>query len=146
MPYLSLSIFPLVAILTMNWMAFSWGFRHGGDPVPAEFARDAEKFGRRSGWLRILLLPLFTLGLAAHESLGIQNIGLRLDHWKRDSFIGLVAGLLAVGVQGLVVRVFDVPPRYETTEFLLKVSTSYYALANILGVFSEELWIALCLV
>jgi hypothetical protein len=145
MPYLDLAIFPLVAILTMSRTAFSWALRHGRDPMPPDVVMRIEKRSSQIILLRSLLLAAVVSGLTLYQRLGMPRIGLHLHDWERNSLTGLVAGLLALCLQYLVVRILAFPRKRDNIP-PLPPSTLQFVLLNVPNVFGEELWVAFCLV
>jgi len=76
----------------------------------------------------------------------MSQIGLHLDSWRRNSLIGVVSGLLAVGLQWFVGQLFPAGMKLNKNESHTEESTAYYLLSNVPGVFAQELWISFCLV
>jgi hypothetical protein len=88
-----------------------------------------------------------SIAIWAHRiSLGSSRLGLQLADWKRDVLIGVTAGILLVGAQALLLRRVPIDPRHAFTYRVRKGSPLLWVFIFISSAFSEELWIAFCLV
>lgn len=145
-PYVALATFPLVVFLAVNPTRFSWGFHHGFDPMPEELRDRAESTDRYVFFIRDGTAVALLVALTIWQSVPAARVGIHLTNWKRNVAIGLVAGLLLVGIQTVVVRFFPGAPFKFGTDWLRRRSLAFGLSADLLGCFTEEFWIALCLV
>ncbi len=96
------------------------------------------------------LVDVLTVGLIVvllHKiSLGTARIGLHLNNWRYDALIGLTAGILLIVVQRLMLGLVPIDPQHSFTSRVRKGSPLLWVSIFITGGFSEELWVAVCLV
>jgi membrane protease YdiL (CAAX protease family) len=146
LPYLGLAILPLLVVLPFNVTAFSWGFQHGNEPMPHDLALRSKKLDNFYGsWLRDALLLLTVLSLTIHYGVPFSRIGLRLDDWRRNFFVGIGVSLLQVSLQVLVWKLTP-PVKGSLGEArLLEGSGTEWIISNIHSVLAQEIWIAFCL-
>jgi len=112
--------------------------------MPSEIAQRAERIGRYILWVRHGLLVIIILSLAVHESLRFSDIGLRLDHWRQNSLIGIAAAFLPLGLQGHFWRRSS--RLDERAKRLAGEPTANWIASQFVSVLAEELWMAFCLV
>jgi membrane protease YdiL (CAAX protease family) len=112
--------------------------------MPPQIAFRAQKIGRYVFWSRNALLVTIVLALALSQSLHFSQIGVVTLEWPRNLLIGIVAGSLRVGLQGLTWRIYSAPDFLEKR--LAAEHIAYWAFSQLLSVLGEELWIAFCLV
>ena len=115
-PYIALAIFPLVMLLVPNPVAFAWGFKRGFTPMPPDVAERSGKAGRYTVFLMHALILALVLSLMSTHSVPASRVGLLLDHWPIHLLPGLAAGLLWIGLYGLLVRLSPVLRQDLTTD------------------------------
>jgi membrane protease YdiL (CAAX protease family) len=92
-------------------------------------------------------LIVSSIAIWAHRiSLGPARLGLQLADWKRDVLVGVTARILLVSAQALLLRQVPVDSRHAFTYRVRKGSPLLWVFIFISSAFSEELWIAFCLV
>jgi len=154
--YIALTILPLTAMLSMEPIKSSWGYKHGrrgilpAPPLPRELSERSE---RNSRCIRFLISGVQCLSvyyLARKYSVPAADIGLHLRRWPIFVAFGVVAGLMylvylrVMRAGGSRLARKEVP--YYTPEYLTHGSTSHWVLSNSASCFSEECWRAFCLV
>ena len=153
-PYLGLAIYPAAFLLgfAVNPVEFSWSFRLArqrrplDDSMPAEVRNKADEVNRYLNFLVDGLILLFSTILLRGTALGPARVGLQLANWERNAVIGIATGTLLVLTQSLVVRQVPVDPQHPFTYQVQRGCPALWVLIFITGAFSQELWIALCLV
>ena len=145
-PYVALATFPLVVFLAVNPTRFSWGFHHGFDPMPEEVRDRAESTDRYVFFIRDGSAVALLVALMSWQSLPAARVGIQLANWKRNTAISLTTGLLLVAIQSVVIRFFPDSPFKFGTDWLRRRSLAFGVSADLLGSFTEEFWIAFCLV
>src|ERR1700684_4470420 len=122
-PYFALILLPMFVILPFNIIAFSWGFRHGADPMPPELLSKSKQIDNLYGlWIRGGLLLLAVLALAIHHSIPFSLIGLRLNGWQWNLAIGVSLSVVQIFLQGLVWRLALPAKRLKGDQRLLEGS------------------------
>jgi membrane protease YdiL (CAAX protease family) len=92
-------------------------------------------------------LILISIAIWAHRiSLDPARLGLQLADWKRHVLTGATVGILLIAAQGLMVRRVPIDPRHAFTYRVRKGSPLLWVFLLASGAFSEELWIAFCLI
>jgi membrane protease YdiL (CAAX protease family) len=79
-------------------------------------------------------------------SLGATTVGVHLKDWRRDSAIGTSAGVLLVASQWGMVKLVPPDPQHPFTSRVRKGGFLLWLFMFATGAFSEELWIAVCVV
>lgn len=153
-PFLALAIYPVAFLLgfSFNLIEFRWTYnlaRRGrpiNEPMPQEFQDSADAATRYLNFL-VDALILASIAFLSHRiSLDLASVGLRLADWKRHVMVGAAAGILIIVAQGLMLRRFPIDPRHAFTSRVRKGSPLLWVFIFISAAFSEELWIAFCLV
>jgi len=84
------------------------------------------------------------LGFAAHQSWQFSQLGLRLEGWRPNSLIGIAAGFMSVGLQGLFRRLY---PRLDIKDKRLAAEpAANWIPSQLVSVLAEELWMAFCVI
>ena len=145
-PYLALSTFPVATIMASfsNVVEFSWGFHHGFDPKPKELRDKSDAIDRYASFLQNALLLGFIAFLAHRNSLPAARLGLHLHKWKANIVLGMTALAAYLVLQSLLSKSL----RYDNqfTRDVRRGSVWLWVCIFFVGAFSEELWIAFCLV
>jgi hypothetical protein len=152
-PYLALAIYPVACLLgyAFNPIECLWNFNlarqgHPRQPMPVEMRERWESVNRYLSFL----VDAFTLGLIlvlSHKiSLGAARMGLHLSKWTYNALVGVTAGTLDIVVQWLMVGLVPIDPQHSFTSRVRKGSLLLWVSTFITGAFSEELWVAVCLV
>lgn len=145
-PYLALAIFPVATILASfsNVVELSWGFHHGLAPKPKEVRDKSDAITRYANFLRYALLLCFVALLAKRNSIPAVSLGLHLHSWTRNVALGLTAAGIFLVFQTLVSNSL----RYDNqfTREVRRGAIRLWVSIFFVGAFSEELWIAFCLV
>jgi membrane protease YdiL (CAAX protease family) len=131
---------------SFNPVEFLWAFHHGLEPMPQEVRERAASTGRNANFLGNTLILGFVAVLALKSSIAGARLGLHLYKWKINALLGITAGVLLILTQRLVSK--STPPNI-LHPFVYQVrrgSGLLWAFILMMGAFSEELWIALCLV
>lgn len=156
-PYLILAIFPVAFLLgfSFNPPELIWGARlalwgRSLEPMsqsPVEVREKAAAYRRYAYFLGdAMILGLVAL-LMLRNSVPATRIGLHLANWKSNAAVGVAAGILRVLVQRLLVVVAPaIDPEDSFTWDVRRGAPSLWVLIFIAGAFSEELWVASCLV
>jgi membrane protease YdiL (CAAX protease family) len=145
-PYLALATFPVATILASfsNVVELSWGFHHGLAPKPTEVRDKSDAITRYANFLKCALVLGFIAFLAERNSLPAARLGLHLHKWKTNMLLGMTALAVYLLWQSLVSNSL----RYENqfTREVRRGSIRLWVCIFFVGAFSEELWIAFCLV
>jgi membrane protease YdiL (CAAX protease family) len=146
-PYAILAILPIAAFLSysFNPAQFSWSFRHGLEPMPTEVRDRATAIQPVCAVLAdVLVLGLVGVAMLG-RSVGPAQVGLLLDRWTRNALLGLAAAVALAALQGIVAKRVTIGPG-QFVEIAKKRPISISVSMFLVGAFSEELWIALCIV
>lgn len=145
-PYLGLAIFPLASFVPFNLVRFSWGYHHGLETMPHDVRAKAETVDRYTWPLTNLLTVLPIIILMNHQRLAAAVVGLRLDLWQLNIALGVSTGLFLVVIQGLL-GMLMIPEKEDLDHAEhARGPASLWCLMFLFGTFSEELWLAFCLV
>ncbi len=115
-------------------------------PMPAEMCDRADSLNRYLSFLVDALMLGLIAVLSHNISLDAERIGLHLNNWKYDALIGLIAGTLLVVSQRLMLGLTHIDPEHPFTSRVRKGTPLLWVSMFVTGAFSEELWIAVCLV
>ena len=116
------------------------------EPMPDEIHEKAALVRRYANFLGDAVLVGLIAVLALRNSIGSAQLGLKLEHWEDNGAAGIAAGLLLVVVQGLIAQLVRVDAQNPFTYSVRRRSLAVWLLIFLAGAFSEELWIALCVV
>jgi membrane protease YdiL (CAAX protease family) len=153
-PFLALAAYPVSYLLgfSFNPIEFRWTAnlaRQGrpiSEPMPQELQERADEVTRYLNFF-VDALILTSIAIWAHKiSFGPARFGLQLADWKRHVLVGASAGILLIAAQGLMLRRVPIDPRHAFTYRVRKGSALLWVFILISGAFSEELWIAFCLI
>lgn len=153
-PYLVLAIYPVSYFLgfSFNPIEFRWTSdlaRQGrpiGAPMSQEMQDRADTVTRYLNFFVDALIISFVSIWAHRTSLNPARFGLQLAGWRFDVVVGVIVGILLVNVQGLLLWRVPIDPRHAFTHAVRKGSLLLWVFIFISSAFSEELWIAFCLI
>lgn len=152
-PYFALAIFPLASFLgySLNPIEFTWTFQLGRkglpfEPLPPEVREKSEAVSRYLSFLVDALIVGLIVALSRRISLRASTVGLHLTDWKSNAAIGIISGILLVLAQRFLLISFPVNPQHPFTSRIRRGAIPLWAFILVTGAFSEELWIAFCLV
>lgn len=114
--------------------------------MPPEVRERSETVSRYLNFLVDALIVGLVFVLLRRTSLGTTSLGFHLSNWMRNAAIGIFAGVLLVLTQRLLLNSIPINPEHPFTSRVRKGSISLWVLLLMAGAFSEELWIAFCLV
>ena len=150
---LALVIYPLAIFLgfSFNPVEFRWGARlaESGQtyrPIPETLRDKADGATRCLNFLVDGFILALVVALSRTLSLSPAQIGLQLTRWQRSLTIGLAVGAALVLMEFLALRQVPIAPKFDFTRRVRKGSPVLWVLILVSSAFSEELWIALCLV
>lgn len=116
------------------------------EPRPQEVDDQSDRVNRYLNFL-VDALMLGLIAFVMHRTAtSSTQVGLRFDSWKRDAVVGVFAATLLIAAQGLMLRRLPLDPRHAFTSRVRKGSPVLWVFIFAGGAFSEELWVALCLV
>jgi Type II CAAX prenyl endopeptidase Rce1-like len=152
--FLALAIYPAAVLLgfSFNLTEARWGSslaRRGlpfGEPMPQELRDKADAMRRYLSFLVDALILCFVAILSYRIPVSSSEIGLRCVNWKRNTIIGIAAGTALIVVMGLMLRRVPIDPGHDFTYRVRKGSLLLWVFIFVSSAFSEELWIAFCLV
>ncbi len=147
-PYLALAAFPFSFLLgfAFNPIQISWAVHHGLNPMPEEMRDRAETVNRYANFLLDALLVGFVAVLVLRNSVAAARVGLHLDKWRTNAALGITAGVLLILLQGLMIKSIPLGTSNRFPYHVRRGSALLWVFIFIAGAFSEELWIAFCLV
>lgn len=155
-PYLALGIFPLAFLVafSFNPPALLWGIRLALQdrpfvPLsrgPAVVRERAAAFRRDAYFLADGITVGLLAVLMARSSLPAAQFGIHLDNWGRNAAIGIVAATLRVAAQRLILVRVHIDPEHPFTWDVRRGALAQWTGIYVVGAFSEELWVAVCLV
>ena len=147
-PFLALAALPVAFVLgfSFNPIEFSWAVRHGLKPMPEKVRRGAAVISRYANFLGDALIVSFVIVLMLRNSVPAARVGLHLENWKTNLLIGTASGILLILLQGLITRSTHPRTPGPFAYHAGRGSVLLWLLIFVVGAFSEELWIAFCLV
>ena len=153
-PFLALAVYPAAFFLGFSFhpIEFRWGTdrarlgRSLDEPMPRALQDKADAVARYLNFVVDVLIVMCIFAISRALHLTPARIGLQLAGWKRDVVFGIAAGAILIGTMRLMLRKVSIDPRHAFTYRVRKGSPLLWLLVFITGSFSEELWIALCLV
>jgi hypothetical protein len=147
-PYEALSILPVAFLLgfSFNPVEFRWAFHHGFESMPKEVRDRAETIRRYASFLMDTLILGLVAALMRRNLVPAARVGMHLDKWATNAVIGIASGMLLIVSQGLLTRFFPLgTSKNPFTDRVRQGSVLLWVVIFFVGVFSEELWIAFCL-
>ena len=155
-PYLALGIFPLAFLLafSFNPPALRWviGLVLQDRPFvpvsksPPLVREKAAAFKRYAYFLGDGIIVGLVAVMMARSPLPAARLGLHLDNWSRNAVIGIVAASLRVVAQRLILVRVPIDPEDSFTWDVRRGPLALWMSIYTTGAFSEELWVALCIV
>jgi membrane protease YdiL (CAAX protease family) len=145
-PYVVLAAFPLLGFFPFNIVAFSWGFRHGTQEMPTELAVTSNRIDTYVERTKHIFLLVVVLSFAIHYAVPFAQIGLRWNDWRWNLALGVGVGILQLSLMGFVWKVTPARKGFLGDERILKSPIAEWIISNLYSVFTEELWIAFCIV
>lgn len=155
-PYLALGIFPLAFLLafSFNPPALRWviGLVLEDRPFvpvsksPLLVREKAAAFKRYAYFLGDSIIVGLVAVMMARSSLPAAQLGLHLDDCTRNAVIGIAAAALRVVAQRLILVRVPIDPEDSFTWNVRRGPPALWIGIYVTGAFSEELWVALCIV
>lgn len=147
-PYVALAIFPVALLLglSFNPVEFAWAFHHGLEPMPNEVRDKAESIRLCLDFLVDALILGFVATLMLRNSVPAARVGLHLENWKSNAALGVTAGILLIVLLRLMFKCTSIGASEIFVYRVRRGSLLLWVLIFVAGAFSEELWIAFCLV
>ncbi len=147
-PYLALALFPATFFVAFvcNPIEFSWSFHHGLKAMPEEIRDRAETVNRYLNLLMAALDGGLVWILMLKSSVPARLVGLNLDNWKSNIAVGSGAGILLISAQVLMVKLSPINSRGPFAYRVRRGLPLLWIIILIAGAFSEELWVAFCLI
>jgi len=144
---MALAVFPVALLLgfSFNPVEFAWSFHHGLKPMPNESHDRAETIRRYLNFLGDALILGFVAILMLKNSVPVALVGLHLGKWKSNAALGASAGILLILSMHFMAKRTGIGPSGNFAYNVRKGSALLWILIFILGAFSEELWIAFCI-
>jgi hypothetical protein len=135
---LALLLFPLLQILSFNWIRFGWGFRCVGPLAPDVEAR-AKAVDRRLAIVAQVVLIILVVYFLRLSSVTSADLGLTRNTWKSALGYGALTSLFPIAC-GALVRRFSPVDQPSDEPSMLRLGRL------LLGSFSVEFWRAFCIV
>ena len=155
-PYLPLGIFPLAYLLafSFNPPALRWviGLALQDRPFvpvskgPTAVREKAAAFRRYAYFLGDVIILGLVAALMAKSLLPAARLGLHLNNWGSNAAIGFGAATLRVVAQRLILVRVPIDPEDSFTWDVRRGPLALWMSIYFAGAFSEELWVALCIV
>ena len=147
-PYLALAIMPVACVLgfAFNPIEFTWAFKHGLKPKPEKVLSRAATVSRYANILGDALILSSISFLELKNSIPAERLGLHLHKWKTSFALGVAAGGLLIVTQGLMTQFISRNSLNPFPCHVRKGSVLLWVSIFIAGAFSEEIWIAFCLI
>jgi Type II CAAX prenyl endopeptidase Rce1-like len=132
-------LYPLLQVLSFNWLRFRWGFRRGLAPLPPDVEAHAKSVDRGLALASQVLLLIAVAYILRSSSLSMADVGLTLANWKRALVYGSLLSLvsLLLGGLGRMARNFNLTPPDPAG-----LRLSRFVLRSV----STELWRAFCII
>jgi hypothetical protein len=151
--FLALAVYPAAIFLafSLNPVEFFWGSslaRRGlpPGPMPPDMQDKADSVTRRLNFLVDALIVSFVCILFHRTGSDVASIGFNTNHWMRDLSIGITVGVSFLVTVGLMLQKVPIDSGHAFTSRVRKGSPLLWVFILSSGAFSEELWIAFCLV
>jgi hypothetical protein len=127
-----------------NVVELSWGFHHGLAPKPAEVRDKSDAINRYANFLQYALLLGFIAISAERNSLPAARLGLHLHKWETSIVLGMTVLAVYLVLQSRMSK--SLRSDNQFTREVRRGSIRLWVSIFFVGAFSEELWIAFCLV
>lgn len=114
--------------------------------MPNEVRDRAENIRRYANFLFDALILAFIAILMLRNSVPAARVGLQLENWKSNGVLGVTAGILLIMLMCLMHRFTGIGASETFVYSVRRGSVLLWVLIFVAGAFSEELWIAFCLV
>jgi|SRR5208337_629837 len=155
-PYLALAVFPVAYLLgsSFNPPRLLWGIRLALQDLPyqpisqapAPVREKAEAYSRYALFLVDAIMTGLVFLFMRRCSLLAATVGLHVLNWKLYSGVGIGAALLLNALRRLFISRVPIDPADSYTQNVRGGSLLHWVCIFVAGAFSEELWLALCLV
>src|ERR1700722_15790734 len=97
---LVLLLYPLLQVLSFNWLRFRWGFRRGLAPVPPDVEARAKSVDRGLAIASQVLLLIAVAYFLRSSALSMADAGLTLANWKPALVYGSLLSLVPLLLGG----------------------------------------------
>jgi hypothetical protein len=144
----ALAIFPVAVLVgfSFNPVEFRWAFHHGFKSMSDEVRDQAQKIRVYLNFLVDALILCLVATVMLRNAVPAARVGFYLGNWKSNAAIGVTAGLLLIIQMRWMLKFTTIGPSEGFTRSVRKGPVSLWVLVFVVGAFSEELWIAFCLV
>jgi hypothetical protein len=116
------------------------------EPMPQDLQDSADAVTRYLNFVVDALIVISVVILGHRISLGAAGFGLQFTNWKQHILVGVTARILIIALQGLMLKRVPIDPRHAFTYRVRKGSPALWVFILMSAAFSEELWIAFCLI
>jgi hypothetical protein len=135
---LALLLYPLLQILSFNWVRFGWGFRRGVAPLAPDVEARATAVDRGLAIVAQVVLIILVVYFLRISSIPPADVGLTRSTWKSALGYGALLSLLPLSFGALGRKSFPaIQPSVEP--FMLRIGRL------LLASFSNEFWRAFCI-
>jgi len=154
MPFLALAAYPSAVFLAFstNPIELRWGStqaRRGHtwtEPLPKELRDRADAVARHLNFLVDALILILVVTLSRAMRVAPAGFGLQFADWKSGALVGIAAGIALIGIMSLILRKIPIDPEHAFTCRVRRGSLPLWLAIFLAGAFSEELWVAFCIV
>jgi hypothetical protein len=136
---LALLLYPLLQILSFNWVRFGWSFRRRVGPLAPDFEARARAFDRGLTIVAKVVLIILVVYFLRLSSIPPADVGLTRNTWKSALGYGALVSLFPLSL-GALARKFLPVHQPAGESFMLRFGHL------LLGSFSNEFWRAFCIV
>jgi hypothetical protein len=146
LPYIGLSVLPLSLLVGFNPVRFSWGYYHGLEAMPPPVQQKAETIDSYVWPVRDCFVIVSVIFLMNRANLRAALLGIHVGDWETNASIGVLASSLLFAIRRLLWKFFPaVKERLRNSEEF-RGSAHRWWLEYLVSSFSQELWIAFCIV
>lgn len=136
---LALLLYPLLQVLSFNWVRFRWGLQRGLAPPSPEVEDRARAVDRVLATASQVVLLIAVAYFLRSSSLSLADVGLSLVNWRRALAYGALLSIAPLVVAALV--------RTASSENVTRPEPAALRFGRlVLGSVSTELWRAFCIV
>jgi membrane protease YdiL (CAAX protease family) len=114
--------------------------------MPIEVRDKAESADRYWYFVVDVMTVAFIVGLMLWNGIPANRVGMQLTNWKGHVAVGVAAGGLRLLLLAMLVRLLPLIAPGKADDRLQRGSIRMWTTIFFTGAFSEELWIAFCLV